>query len=88
VKLTFNQKNIEVDINELVRLHIGEIGTLVGTVEAISNDYISLKNIVVIEPIDESTFKFQGSILFYSDEIQDISVIGGRCDIKPLKMAN
>lgn len=88
MEITFNNKKINIDIRDLVRLHIEEIGTLVGSVEAISKDYISLKNIMVIEPVDESTLLFQGSILFYSDEINSISVIGGKCDVKPLKQAN
>lgn len=88
MEILINNQKIEVETRELVRIHIDEIGTLVGTVEAVTKDYMSLKNIIVLEPVNESTLLFQGSILFYSDEIKDISVIGQKCNVQPLKIAN
>lgn len=85
---SFNNQKIEVSIEDLIRLEVSGIGIFVGTVEAVSQDYISLKKIVILDLFNESTFIFQDSILFYSDEILNMVVIGGKCNIQPLKQVN
>ncbi|WP_019156908.1 hypothetical protein [Robertmurraya massiliosenegalensis] len=82
------QQEIDIDVKDLVELSVKDFGVLVGTVEAITTDYISLRNLVVTEPVDDSTLIFQGSVLFYIEEIIAISIIGGTCNVKPLKIAN
>lgn len=84
-----NEKNIEVDIKDIVKVFVYEIGTLVGTVEAVTQDYLSLRNITLIKPLyPETILNLKNPTIFYNDEIYRISVIGKRCNVKPLRLVN
>ena len=79
------EKKVEVGVRDLVRIRVSEFGMLIGFVEAITYDYIFLRNIVVTEPlVQQFTSFFKKQVIFYRHEIEGISVIGNRCNVKPL----
>jgi hypothetical protein len=82
-------KKVEVNVRDIVRMDVHDIGVLVGTVEAVSQDYISLRNIVLIKPIiPEMVLTLKKPIIFYNNEILNVTVIGKKCDVTPLRAAN
>src|SRR5690606_20662094 len=78
-------EKVEVNVRDIVKIHIYEIGIFIGTVEAVTKDFISLRNTKLLKSINpDTTMYIRKETIFYTDEIYRLSVVGERCSKKGL----